>query len=310
MMRGIITDPDSSGGLRLTDDLPEPEPAANEFELEVRAIAINAGEVSLIKQRPNGWRPGQDVAGVVVRAAADGSGPPEGARVVAYPEWEGWAERIAVPTNWAAVLDDTVSFEQAAALPVSGWTALRALRVGGAVLGRSVLVTGATGGVGQLAVQLAVSAGARVTAQVSREERVNEARALGAHQVVTSLEDDTLGPFHLVLDGVGGPLLTQAVHLMAPDATAVLYGGVGGPSELRLRDFYAPGAHNARVVGFVSTVPEQTKGEDLAILVGLVADGRLTPQIGWTGDWTQTAAAFDAMARRAFRGKAVLTLPA
>jgi NADPH:quinone reductase-like Zn-dependent oxidoreductase len=308
-MHGVITDPESPGGLRLANDLPEPEPATNEFVLAVRAFAINAGEVSLIKQRPNGWRPGQDVAGVVLRAAADGNGPPEGARVVAYPEWEGWAERIPVPTNWAAVLDDTVSFEQAAALPVAGLTALRALRIGGAVLGRSVLVTGATGGVGQLAVQLAVAAGARVTAQVSRGERANDARALGAHQVVTSLEDDTLGPFHLVLDGVGGPLLTQAVHRMAPDATAVLYGGVGGSSELRLRDFYAAGAYNARVVGFVSTVPEQTKGEDLAILVGLVADGRLTPQIGWIGDWTQTAAAFDAMARRTFRGKAVLTVP-
>jgi NADPH:quinone reductase len=307
-VRGIITDSSSQGGLRLTDDLPEPAQAPHELVVEVRAFAINPGEASLIEQRPNGWRPGQDVAGVVLHAAADGSGPPVGSRVVAYPEWEGWAERIPVPTNWVATLPDSVAFEQAASLPAAGLTALRALRVGGAVLGRNVLITGASGGVGRFAVQLAAAAGARVTAQVNRTELADEMRALGARHVVTSLEDDGIGPFHLVLDGVGGPLLTMAVHRMAPEATAVLYGGKGGPSELRLRDFYAVGAYNARVVGFVSTVPDHTKGEDLAILVDLIADGRLIPSIGWTGDWTRTADAFEALAKRQVPGKAVLTL--
>jgi NADPH2:quinone reductase len=308
-VRGVITDSREPGGLRLADDLPEPEPAAGECVLEVRAFGINPGEVRLIEERPDGWRPGQDVAGVVLRAAADGGGPPVGARVVAYPEWEGWAERIPVPTRWTAVLDDRVSFEEAAALPVSGLTALRALRLGGSVLGRDVLVTGATGGVGRLAVQLAVAAGARVTAQVSRSEREAEARELGAHRVVTSLDDAT-GPFHLVLDGVGGPALRQAIGLLAPGATAAVYSSVAGATELTLSDFYRSGAYNAKVVGFVSTVPEETKGEDLAILAGLVADGRLRPGIGWVGEWTRTADAFTAMARREIRGKAVLTVPA
>lgn len=308
-MRGFITDPREPGGLRLADDLPEPEPAPHECLLEVHAFGINPGEARLIEQRPDGWRPGQDVAGVVLRAAADGSGPPSGARVVAYPEWEGWAERIPVPTSWTAALDDRVSFEEAASLPVSGLTALRALRLGGLVLGRDVLVTGATGAVGRLAVQLAVAAGARVTALVSRPERVAEVRALGARQVLTSLDAAT-GPFHLVLDGVGGPALRQAIGLLAPGATAAVYSSVGGATELSLSDFYRAGAYNAKVVGFVSTVPEETKGEDLSILAGLVADGRLRPGIGWTGDWTRTADAFTAMTRREIRGKAVLTVPA
>jgi len=175
-MRGVITDSAAPGGLRLADDLPEPEPAAHELVLAVRAFSINAGEVSLIEQRPDGWRPGQDTAGVVVAAAADGSGAPVGTRVVAYPEWEGWAERIAVPTAWVAALPDPVSLEEAATLPVAGLTALRAVQVGGALLGRNVLVTGAAGGVGQLAVQLAAASGARVTALVSGPERVGDAR--------------------------------------------------------------------------------------------------------------------------------------
>jgi hypothetical protein len=63
------------------------------------------------------------------------------------------------------------------------------------------------------------------------------------------------------------------------------------------------------VIAFISTVPEDTKGEDLAILARLVADGTLRPHIGWTGDWTRTADALGALARRAFLGKAVLTIP-
>jgi NADPH:quinone reductase-like Zn-dependent oxidoreductase len=305
-MRGFITDPTGPGGLRLADDLPEPEPADNEFLLDVRAYAVNPGEIWLIQRRPDGFRPGQDAAGVVLRPAANGSGPPEGARVTAALDWNSWAERVAVPSNWAAVLDDRVSFEQAATLPVAGLTALRALRVGGALLGRNVLVTGATGGVGQFAVQLAVASGAYVTARVSSAERAAEAQQLGAHQVVTSLDDPSLGPFHLVLDGVGGPQLAQAVHRMAPGATAVVYGGPGGPTELSLRDFYLS-AHNGKLVGFVSSEPEHTKGEDLTILAGLVADGRLTPHIGLQSDWADTADALSALANRAFRGKAVLT---
>jgi NADPH:quinone reductase len=74
----------------------------------------------------------------VVSRAADGSGPAEGTRVAAYPEWEGWAERVPVPATAVAALDDRVSFEEAATLPVAGLTALRALREGGAVLGRNV----------------------------------------------------------------------------------------------------------------------------------------------------------------------------
>ncbi len=309
-MRGLVTDSRAAGGLRLADDLPEPEPAGNELVLAVRAFSINAGEVSLIEQRPDGWRPGQDTSGVVVREAADGTGPPAGTPIAAYPEWHGWAERIAVPANWVTALPDGVSFEQAATLPVAGLTALRALRAGGAILGRDVLITGATGGVGQFAVQLAAASGARVTAQVSRPERRNHARQLGAHQAVVSLDEHSAGPFHLVLDAVGGPQLTQVIHHLAPGATVVLYGNRGGGTDdFRLRDFYQAGAYNARVIAFISTVPEDTKGEDLAILARLVADGRVRPQIGWTGDWTRTADALAALAQRAFPGKAILTVP-
>jgi NADPH:quinone reductase len=307
-VRGLITDSAAPGGLRLAADLPEPQPGPGECVVAVRAFSINYGETALIQERPDGWRPGQDVAGVVISRAADGSGPPAGTRVAAYLDWEGWAERVPAPARAVAALDDRVSFEEAATLPVAGLTALRALREGGAILGRSVLVTGATGGVGHLAVQLAVAAGATVTALVTSSAREAEARELGARHVVTTLDDPGLGPFHLVLDGVGGPLLARAVHHMAPGAVLVAYGRAGGPaSQISIGDFYRQ-AWNARIVGFISPVPEETKGEDLAILAGLTADGRLSPRIGLTLGWEKTAEAFAALSRREVRGKAVLTI--
>src|SRR6266566_9566585 len=101
-MRGFITDPSCPAGLRLADDLPEPEPKPGELVLDVRAYAINHDEVNLIARRPVGWRPGQDAAGVVLRAAADGSGPAVGTRIAAYLDWQGWAERVCVPTHCVA----------------------------------------------------------------------------------------------------------------------------------------------------------------------------------------------------------------
>jgi len=306
-MRGFITDPTVDAGVRLAEDLPEPNPADDEAVVAVKAFALNNDEVNLIRRRPDGWRPGQDVAGVVVEAAVNGAGPAVGARVACYLDEGGWAERVAVPAHRTAALDDRVSFEQAATLPIAGITALRALRVGGAVLGRHVLVTGATGGVGQFAVQLAVAAGATVTAHVSRPERAELARALGAHEVVTSLAADSLGPFHLVLDGVGGAGTAQALRRMALGGSLVWYGNPSRDGiELTLADFYRQG-WNVHVVGLISPFPEETLGEDLAILGDLVATGRLSPHIGLTLGWHETARALAALTERAVRGKAVLT---
>lgn len=305
-MRGYITDRAAPGGLRMDDASPEPEPGPGELLVDVRAFSVNRGELRLLEMRRDGWRPGQDVAGVVARAARDGDGPPEGARLVAIVDGAGWSERVVVPARHAAALPDGASFEQAAALPIAGLTALRALRAGGDLLGRRVLVTGATGGVGHLAVQLAVAAGAHVTAQVSAAGREAAARDLGAHAVAVTLDDDGLGPFDLVCDGVGGPLLRDAVHRMAPGGTAVVYGSVGGPTELVLSDFRV--ARNGKVMGFFHAEPEETKGADLAVLAELVADGRLVPYLGLAEKWERVREVLDEMRDRRVRGKAVLTL--
>ena len=304
-MRGFITDPNVPGGLRMADDLPEPVPAADEVLVEVRAYSVNRGELFLLKMRPDGWRPGLDLAGVVVQAAADGSGPAAGTRVAGLVDWECWAERVAVPAPMAVPLPESVTFEQAASLPIAGITALRAVRLGGSLLGRRVLVTGAIGGVGQFAIQLAAGAGAHVTALVVTPEREPQARALGSHRVVTSLDDDSLGSFDLVLDGIGGQVLTDSAHRLAPGGVAVTYGTLGGPAPLALLDF--PRGAACTLIPLFHAYPLETRGDDLALLVGLVAGTRLKPLLGMVRDWTETPAVLEALRQRQVRGKAVLT---
>jgi NADPH2:quinone reductase len=305
-MLGHVTDPSAEGGLALRE-LPEPRPGAHDVLVEVAAYAVNRGELSLLARRPDGWTPGQDVAGVVAAAAADGSGPAAGTRVVGIADQGGWSQRVAVPSHRVAALPDTVGFPEAASLPVAGLTALRALRTGGPLLGRRVLITGASGGVGSFAVQLARAAGALVTAQVSGPSRVEAARALGADEVVTAVGPDS-GPFDLVLDGVGGPLLTEALRRLAPGGTMTAYGLASGqPSEVAFSDFRgaAPGG---TLQGFwVYRTGEATFGEDLAALAALVADGRLAPRLGAVRDWSETLAAVAALRARQVVGRVVLT---
>src|SRR3989442_6781589 len=145
----VVVDPDAPGRLVIRS-VPEPTPDRGEAIVRVRAISLNRGEVRRAGMAAAGWRPGWDLAGVVERAAADGSGPSVGARVVGFLPEGAWAQRVAVPKSALAELPDKVTFAQAATFPVAGLTALHALSKGGLALGRRVLVTGATGGGGDV----------------------------------------------------------------------------------------------------------------------------------------------------------------
>jgi NADPH:quinone reductase len=285
-------------------DVPEPQPRPNEALVAVHAFSLNRGELRLFQARPEGWRPGQDIAGVVLRAAADGSGPPSGTRVVALTDWEGWAERAAVPTQRLAPIADNVAFAPAAALPVAGLTALRTLRHGAPLLGKRVLITGAAGGVGNLAVQLAARSGARVTAVVGGPERAAVLDGLGAAAIVTNIEN-AQGRFALILEAAGGASLKAAIRLIEAKGAIVVFGNSSGePTEIDFREF---GEHqNARIQAFhyFTSEPEERFGPDLALLASLVADGALKPRID-EHDWRELPKVGPLLRGRHIPGKAI-----
>jgi NADPH:quinone reductase-like Zn-dependent oxidoreductase len=287
-------------------EAPPVFPGANEALLEVRAFGVNRGELRLLESRPDGWRPGQDIAGIVAREAADGSGPKAGQRVVALPDQAGWAEMAAAPTARIAVIPDNVSFEAAAALPVAGLTALRALRLGGMLLGKRVVITGASGGVGQFAVQLASLAGVEVTA-IARPDRAATIHELGAHTVAPTIEE-LQGAYDVILESVGGSSLSAAARLVGPDGALVFFGNSSREaSSVSFGDF---GGHpRARLLPFhVYESGPPAFGVDLALMARLVGSGQLKPLIGYQGSWRELDAALAALRERQFGGKAILSL--
>jgi len=301
-MRAVIYDPQARANLRLAD-VDEPAAAESEAVIQVRATALNFGEVHFIdRMRKPGEVPGWDAAGVVVQAAADGSGPPVGSRVVGFHGAGGWAQRRTVPTENLAILPDSVEFGPAAALPVAGVTALQALRRLGPVVGRRVLITGASGGVGRFAVQLAARAGAHVVAAVGSEARGAGLRDLGAAEVVVGLADIT-EPVFGVLDNVGGQLLAEAFSLVGDGGSAQSIGMASNqPTTIDFEAERLSGAQKS-LEPFTVRTPF---GADLGYLVALLAAGEIDPQIGLRSSWNEVSDAAAALLDRRVAGKAVL----
>jgi NADPH2:quinone reductase len=304
-MLALVISSDSATGLRIAE-LAEPRPASNEALVSVHATSLNRGELRLLAIRSNGWIPGQDIVGIVERAAADGSGPALGARVAALVDQAGWAQRVAVPTDRLAVLPDDVSFASAATLPVAGTTALRTLRHGGDLAGHRVLITGASGAVGRFQIQIARQQGASVTA-VAAARHDEDLRGLGAEQVVESIELAE-GPFSLITESVGGKSLAHAIERVAPGGTIVMFGSSSGElTPIGFRQF-VPDHEGARLQTFVCYTSGPGIGEDIASLLALVTAGRLETRVALTVPWTDIAQALDALRQRSFSGKAVLTI--
>jgi NADPH:quinone reductase-like Zn-dependent oxidoreductase len=307
-MRALVARPSASGGIEL-GEVGVPTPAPAEALVEVRAVSLNRGEARYLPNRQDGTVHGWDVAGVVRDAAADGSGPPAGARVVGLVDEGAWAELAAVQTRRLAELPDRVSFEDAATLPVAGLTAVRALDVAAPLLGRRLLVTGASGGVGRFAVQLAHRGGAHVTAVAGSPERGEGLAELGADELVFDVDPE--GPrYDIVIESVGGATLAAAMTRLERWGIVVSFGiSSGEETTFNVSSFYPQ--VGARLYGlrvFDELDRHGSAVRDLTFLADEVAAGRLDTQVGLTSSWTEAAAALKALVERRVRGKAVLTI--
>ncbi|MFF1926527.1 NADP-dependent oxidoreductase [Streptomyces sp. NPDC058221] len=289
-MRAITVQDRDAGvsGLTLTE-LPHPHAAENDVIVQVHAAGFTPGELAW----PGTWTdragrdrtpsvPGHELSGVVTELGYGTTGLTVGQRVLGLTDWArngSLAQYVAVEARNLAPLAADVDHVTAAALPISGLTAWQALfDHAHLTTGQSVLIHGAAGGVGSIAVQLARGVGARVIGTGRADDR-DTALGLGADTFVDlqagSLED--IGEVDVVFDVIGGSILEQSTKLVRPGGTLVT---IAEPVTVHPRD--------GRAVFFVV---EPDRGR-LADLAQRLRDGRLKPVVGAVRPLAETAAAF------------------
>lgn len=268
----------SGGRLELRDGVPEPVPQSDEVLVRVEAISLNRGEVRTAALAADGVIPGWDVAGTL----------PDGTRVAGMAARGTWAEQAVVPKHATARIPDAVSTSVAATLPLAGLTVMRALAVGGPLLGKRVLITGATGGVGSLAMQLAAIAGAVPTG-------------------VSAVREGS-GEYDLILESVGGESLANAIEAVAAGGVIVTIGNSSEqPASFNPRSLYRKGG--ASIYGllvFEEVANRRVGTRELDFLFELVRAGALTPVIEVERSWTELDRTLADLEQRRFKGKAVL----
>ncbi len=225
---------------------------------------------------------GWDLAGEVVQAAADGTGPGVGARVVGLVISGAWAQRVAVATEYLAELPDGISLEQAATLPVAGLTALRSLERGGFIARQARADHRRQRGRRSLR-DPARSSGWSACHRCGPPHR-GPARSWAPTRCSSELEVD--GPdFEVILDAIGGPVLGTCLQRVAPGGTVVSFAStLTDPVSYPTRELFAraPGARLYGLYLFAELQHTRSASADLRRLAELVAAGRLDPQIDIT----------------------------
>jgi NADPH:quinone reductase len=307
-MRALVAEPGSSPALKLAE-VPEPTPGEGELLVRMEAASVNRGEIRMAPRQPEGKVIGWDVVGTVEAVGEGVTSFEPGERVVALsPKGGSFAELVAVPVAWSAPLPAGADAVQTATLPVAGVTAAGILRLARAHAGDRVLVTGAAGGVGTLAVQLAVAEGATVTGQVSSEARAAAVHELGAETLINPGDGSDLdGEYDVVVDGIGGPMFGPVLRATAFRGRVVVYGNsAGGESSFKVEDLYPKGI---TVLGFrvFDTVAPEQAAKDLAQLADLVHAGKLRTLVQATAPLDDALPLLADLLDRKVTGKVVLT---
>jgi NADPH:quinone reductase-like Zn-dependent oxidoreductase len=301
MMAAVYTKAKTGKVLEMKD-LEQPVPKNNEVVIRVRAASINP-----LDWRMKGQRPGVDVAGQV--AAVGGAVTQFKVDDAVFGLCKGaFAEYACAPEAKLVKKPESLSFDQAAAVPVAGLTALQGLRDKGHLQsGQKVLINGAAGGIGTFAVQIAKSFGANVTG-VCSTKNVELVRSLGADRIIDYTRDDFTQDserYDLLLDNVGNRTLSAMKRVLTPTGMCVM---AGAPKELR-----AAFIRLLKAFGWSLFIRQKFKffiakmnRDDLTILCGLIKAGKLTPQIDRRYPLDETADALAYVEEGHARAKVVI----
>jgi NADPH:quinone reductase-like Zn-dependent oxidoreductase len=307
-MRALVADPSATPAVALAD-VPEPKPGDGELLLRMEAASVNRGEVRMAAAKPAGTVIGWDVVGTVIARGPGVDEVREGDRVLALsPAGGSFAEQVVVPAAWATPLPAGSDPVANSALPVAGLTAVNILRLTRTHAGDRVLVTGAAGGVGCLAVQLAVDAKCAVTGQVGSAERAGFVTGLGAKALVHAGDGAEVdGEFDVIVDGIGGPMFAPLLRALAFKGRMLVYGNsAGGESTFNVEDLYPKAITVQGFRIFQSVAPDQGS-RDLGMLAELVANGRLKVNVQASAPLADGLGLLADLMDRKVTGKVVLT---
>ncbi|HEX2254579.1 MAG TPA: NAD(P)H-quinone oxidoreductase [Thermoanaerobaculia bacterium] len=320
----LAVDPESRDTPSLAE-LPAPRPGRGEVLVAVRAAGLNHADLLQLRGHyppPPGESPvpGLECAGVIEAVGEGVAGWRAGERVMALTAGGSHGERVAIPSGQLMTLPEDLSFVEGAAIPEAGLTAWTNLVAeGGLRSGETVLVTGATGGVGTLVVQLAAQLGARVLAAGRTPERLEPLSGLGAAALLP-LDADLPARVReanggrgadLALDLVGGEHLPRCLAALERRGRCVLVGLLAGRrAELDLGDVLSRRLH---LVG--SVLRARSRPEKAALVDGFarfalprLADGRLRPVVDTVLPFERVAEAYAALAGGGVEGKIVVEM--
>jgi len=317
-MRAVVRHEYGDTSVLRVEEIEEPALEPGRIIVDVAAAGVNMAEWHMMTGEPRIMRLstgirrprqpvlGQDVAGIVTAVGAGVTEFTVGDAVFGSAR-ASWATRASARADLLQPLPDGVSFEQAAAVPMSGFTALQALRAAGQLDGARVAITGAAGGVGSYAIQLASSRGANVTA-VCRGTKAGFARDLGADEVIdytTADPTNDASRFDAVLDFAGSLPITRWERAIRPGGTLILGGGEEGGRLLGplSRSIRAPFARGIRVVTLVASA----NGNDIAELAAALASGTLRSTHTQSYPFADASRAVDALRSARHAGKIALT---
>jgi NADPH:quinone reductase-like Zn-dependent oxidoreductase len=323
-MRAIVQDRYGSADVLQLQDIDKPEVGLDNVLLRVHAAGVHVGDWHLMSGEPYLMRiigfglrgpkarvRGMDVAGIVEAVGQNVTRFHAGDEVFGTCDGS-FAEYASARQDMLALKPANLTFEQAAALPTSAFTALQALRTGGIQPGQKVLIVGASGGVGLFAVQIAKSFGAEVTGVCSTAKR-ELVRSVGADHVVDYTKEDFTRSgqrYDLILDMGGNRSLSQLRRALTPRGTLVPVGGEGGDRWIGVGRSLQALVVSPFVSHSLRPVSAKPNQADLQILKELVDAGKLTPVIDRTYSLSEVRDAIRYLHEGRARGKLVISVRA